>query len=145
MKISKANGGMLSPQSVVSEARSVKHPLHECFQWDDKLAGDAYRLWQARQLIRVVVEIIPSSDGKPINVFVSMKNDRHGENCGYRTMVDVMSDADMREQLLEQAFEELEVFKRKYQRLSELAPVFESVRRVKGKRIGKMRSAHAAA
>lgn len=37
---------------VVKEATPVRSPLHKEFEWDDKTAGHAYRLYQARSLIR---------------------------------------------------------------------------------------------
>lgn len=50
--------GKLTPQAVVDEARNPEHPLHACFDWDDETAAEAWRLEQARTLIRSVrVEI----------------------------------------------------------------------------------------
>lgn len=44
----------LTPQLVVEVARDPANPLHDRFEWDDSVAGEKYRLSQARQLIRSV-------------------------------------------------------------------------------------------
>jgi hypothetical protein len=62
-------------------------------------------------------------------VYSSISTDRYaeGKRGGYRLLVDVMSDKEMREQLLLDFFNEFQTFKRKYYRLKELAPVFEQI------------------
>lgn len=125
-----AHDGILRPADVVDEARDENHPLHKCFEWDDSIAGEAHRRWQARQLIRVVVDVIPNTDDKPVNVFVSLRPDR-ADGTGYRSIVNVMSDNNLRNQLLSDALDELRIFERKYRRLTELAPIFEGLDRVR--------------
>jgi hypothetical protein len=46
--------GRIEPQGVVDVARDVNNVLHEDFEWDDDAASDAYRIEQARRLIRFV-------------------------------------------------------------------------------------------
>ena len=87
-RIAAKNDGLLQPETVVDEARPVASPLHSRFEWDDRVAGDAYRIWQARQLIRVVVEVI-SATGEKENVFVSLTTDR--KESGYRVMTEVLT------------------------------------------------------
>src|SRR4030042_4975195 len=43
--------GEIKPRDVVAEAKDEASPLHKYFEWDDKVAGDGYRLTQARDLI----------------------------------------------------------------------------------------------
>lgn len=45
----------LAPQKVVDEARPKGAVLHPAFEWNDKVAGEQYRLGQARSIIRVVI------------------------------------------------------------------------------------------
>ena len=50
--------GQLSPEVVLMAASDPASPLHKHFEWDDERAGAAYRIEQARELIRSVrVEI----------------------------------------------------------------------------------------
>lgn len=46
--------GKLTPALIVDEARHDSHPLHERFEWDDAVAGEAWRHRQAHELIRSV-------------------------------------------------------------------------------------------
>jgi hypothetical protein len=130
-RIAIENGGLLKPEIVVEEARPKSSPLHSRFEWDDSVAGQQYRIWQARQLIRVSVELLAGTDEK-MDVFVSLKTDR--KDGGYRVMSQVLSDAEMRAQMLADALSELELFRDKYQKLKELAEVFSVIRKVKKKR-----------
>ena len=42
----------LSPEAVVEAARPRTSPLHNSFEWDNRKAGEAYRILQAQVLIR---------------------------------------------------------------------------------------------
>lgn len=46
--------GQLTPEAVLEAAIDPASPLHKSFTWDDETAGHAYRLDQARALIRSV-------------------------------------------------------------------------------------------
>lgn len=46
--------GQLSPEQVLDHAADPKSPLHRCFEWNPEKAAHAYRLDQARALIRTV-------------------------------------------------------------------------------------------
>jgi hypothetical protein len=131
-RIAQENGGVLQPETVVDEARPVSSPLHSRFEWDNTIAGQQYRIWQARQLIRVVVEVLAGTDDAT-NVFVSLSTDREKESGGYRVMAHVLTDAQMRKQMLDDALAELRTFQEKYRRLKELVDVFAAIRRVKRK------------
>jgi len=120
--------GVLQPKSVVDAARDEASPLHSLFTWDDTEAAEQYRLIEARKLIAVHVEWLPGASS-PSPVFVSLHNDRRGG--GYRTMVDVLSDAERRAQLLEEALEEMTYFREKYKALKELAGVFDAIKKIK--------------
>lgn len=59
--------GELTPQTVVDVARDPDSPLHSRFEWDDSVAGEAYRRQQAQELIRraKVVYKEAEDDGPP--------------------------------------------------------------------------------
>jgi len=46
--------GRLTRQGVLDDARDEDSPLHPCFEWDDGIAAEKYRLDQAGQIIRSV-------------------------------------------------------------------------------------------
>lgn len=62
--------GTLTPTLVVDAARPADHPLHDRFEWDDAIAGEAWRREQAQQLIRSVRVVVreASEDGPEITV-----------------------------------------------------------------------------
>lgn len=47
--------GTLTPQVVEKLARAKDHPLHSCFEWNDRKAALSWRIEQARRLIRSVM------------------------------------------------------------------------------------------
>ena len=87
------NGGKLNPHHVVDRARSPNSALHRYFEWDDGQAAEAYRLQQARQVIRAVVQYIPRQDGGAVKtrVYVSLPSDRVTHE-GYRAVAEVIKD-----------------------------------------------------
>ena len=87
LEICRENRGVLRPEDVVEQARSPKSVLHGLFQWDDSEAAREYRLWQARELIRVSVVMLPEAGGEPTRAFVSLMDDRTKEAGGYRCLV----------------------------------------------------------
>jgi hypothetical protein len=138
-RIAKNSGGMLRPETVVNAAEPKNSPLHSRFEWNNKVAGHQYRIWQARQLIRVSVEVW-ADNSDPVDVFVSLTTDRKPmdaegkpmpDSSGYRIVTEVLSDAELRRQMLADALAELELFREKYARLKELAAVFSAIRKVK--------------
>lgn len=127
--LAEANNGLLKPEVVVEFAKNPDTALHNRFEWDDTEAAKQYRLWQARQLIRVIVNILPNENEIKYKMFVSLQEDRRNGG-GYRTLVDVMSDEEMRKRLLAQAHEDFKLWQKKYQQLKELAPVFDKMAEV---------------
>jgi hypothetical protein len=128
-RIARENGGILLPTKVVEAARPNSSVLHCKFEWNNTKAAAKYRIWQARQLISVTVNIVGESESNE-QVWVSLKADRERDG-GYRSLVAVMSDADLRAQLLRDAYADMEVFENKYKHLQELADVFSAITRAK--------------
>jgi hypothetical protein len=125
-----AKYGLLRAADVVEEASLPGSPLHNCFEWDDGAAGYQWRLQQARQLIRVTVEMLPYDEPRyEVRAFVSLTPDRVVERGGYRVMTEVLASPSEREQLLADALKELNRLKVKYFQLSELSAVFRAIER----------------
>lgn len=128
LHIAAKHDGLLDPEHVVDAARPTNSRLHSKFNWDNTEAAHLYRVWQARQLISVCVEQCPL-DNKPMDVFVSLTPDR-GKG-GYRVMAEVLSNKQMREQMLLDALSELDIFQKKYNCLRELSRVFSAAKAVR--------------
>ena len=127
--ICRRHHGLLRAVDVVAYAESPETALHSRFEWDNTKAADAYRLWQARELIRVSVDVVKGTE-EPFKVFVSLKDDRTEAQGGYRLLVDVLGDTERRARLLKEALEELATFRGKYKIFKELAPVWAALDQV---------------
>ena len=136
IRISNENNGILRAEDVIEAARPTESPLHNKFTWEDSQAAHLWRLEEARRLIRVTVQYIGGDkDSSLTRVFVSLKPDRQNEGGGYRTTVSVMSSAEMRKQMMKDAYEEMESFQQKYKMLQELEEVFKAMSTAKRKLI----------
>jgi hypothetical protein len=121
-RLARLNGGTLTPAQVVIAAEPKDSPLHDSFTWDDSAAATQYRLWQARQLLRVSVTVIVPDGPREDRAFVSLTTDRGKD--GYRVTLDVLNDEDLRRQMLLDARAEMKIFANKYRRLTELSGIF---------------------
>jgi hypothetical protein len=112
-----ANGGELHPQAVVADARNAKSPLHLHFEWDDRKAAEAYRVDQARALIRSIRVIDEDDADRPRPAFLSIRADA---GVAYHALQDVLTSADLRERLLAQAQRDLDAWTARYRELREI-------------------------
>jgi hypothetical protein len=117
--------GKLMPEHVVDYARDPSTALHGCFEWDDGEAAQRWRLHQARQIIRCRVQIVERT-AEPVRAYVSLRSE-WGSGGGYRPLVSVLTDAELRAALLEQAKADARAWARKYRQLTELAAVFAAI------------------
>lgn len=53
----------ISPQELLEKARDVNSELHKCFEWNDSIAAEKYRLQQARV---VLVNLVYETDNKDV-------------------------------------------------------------------------------
>jgi len=132
--IQKQNRGILRPLQIVEFAKDPNTALHSRFEWDDSKAGHEYRLWQAREIIRVRVKMFKQNDEMTtirVRELVSLPKDRKTPGGGYRSIDDVMKKPHLRNQLLDSAFQDMNRFEEKYRLLSELTEVFEAFEKAK--------------
>lgn len=55
---------------VVDESRPETAPLHPAFEWDDALAAESFRKYQARDIIKSVVIVTDNNKPEPISQYV---------------------------------------------------------------------------
>ena len=134
-EIEKQGGGVLHPAAVVEFARDKKTALHSAFDWNDTSAAAQWRLQQARNLIRVMVQIVEDPRGnEPLTVrmYTALAEDRAGDGeNGYRYTPQLMTTATGRAAVLATALAELEAFQEKFAALTELADVFAAIRKAR--------------
>ena len=119
------NGG-LTAKRLVDESRPEDAPLHKEFEWDDATAAEAYREEQARYIIRSIV-IQP----EPTKNEVARAFFQGSEQKVFESLPIILSDAKKTNALLDMALRELKAFELKYSTLSQLATVFEAIKKVR--------------
>lgn len=121
-------GGRIRPEEIVQDAESSDSPLHRCFEWNDAKAAQAFRVDQARLILRSLV--IKSGPKVPMasRAFVAVMTgaDKASEKS-YVAIGDALEDPVLREQVLDSARRELRSLRAKYARLQELARIFEAI------------------
>lgn len=118
--------GRLTPDVVVEDARDKNSPLHPNFEWDDKRAATEHRRETARRLIGslVVVEIAAKPVEVPTRAFVSVQADA---KRFFTTVVTAMQEPVMRDQVLHQAWQDLQAWRKKYAGLKEFAAIISAI------------------
>lgn len=123
--VARKHGGMLPARAVVDFARDPETALHSMFDWDDTEAAENWRVHQARNIIASVT--IEPRPNVVIRAWCSLPSDRGGDSPAYRPTMRVMSDADLRAQLLASVKDELGRLRHKHANLSELAHVWKAI------------------
>ena len=116
------------PEDVLVKARDENSELHKCFEWDDAVAAEKYRLRQVGYIIRLLVikeECDESTEYKErpeVRVFYKTKEDE-----GYKPTHLIVQKKDEYDALLQRAWSELRAFKQKYSMLKELDEIFKLI------------------
>lgn len=123
--------GAITPELVLEDARDSGAMLHDCFEWQDSVAAEKYRLSQAGALIRNLV-VVNVQEQKPekhgaVRAFVNVSEETQGL---YKSVGVVSRCPEEREQVLKRAMQELNAFREKYQSLSEFFDVFQAIDRM---------------
>ena len=118
--------GELQPKDVVEDARNPNSPLHSYFEWNDGAAADAYRLHQARGLIRAVVAVYVRDEQPAIRTkaFVHIPEPSAPH---YRSAADAMSTAKTRDLVLQRAWRDLQAWRQRYREIKELSAIFQVI------------------
>ncbi len=125
-KLRVRNNGQLTPGAVVTAAAGKRSPLHPVFEWNDGTAASLYREDQARYLLRSITVVMDDGPDqrKPIRAFVSVVCD--GESS-YTSISHAMSDAGLRQKILQRALAELNQWRGRYEEYQELAEIFAAI------------------
>ncbi|MBR2550744.1 MAG: hypothetical protein IKE92_12155 [Clostridiales bacterium] len=118
-------GEEYTPADIVELAEDPGSELHKCFEWDDSIAADKYRLIQAQKVCRNLIVRTETKKGEEIQVRV-ICNSGESDNI-YRPTVLTLRNNDQYAKLLLQAKAELEQFKKRYHMIRELEAIFEEI------------------
>ena len=115
-------GDDATPAQIVELAKGKSTELHRCFEWNNTVAAEKYRLYQARQICANLIIKRPDEeteeDRVPIRVFYKTSS-----NEGYKDSSLIFHKKDEYAELLERALGELHAFKMKYSALLELQDI----------------------
>lgn len=124
--ITEAHGGHLKDEDVHEAARDASHPMHKHLEWDDAVAGKAYRLEQIRRIVRLIrIEDSEADYAEPPRAFLSVA-DKGG--VSYRSLKEVVSSAHLQRLVLDQAERDLFAFERRYKEFTDICDIVEQAR-----------------
>lgn len=110
--------GNLTPAIVVDEARDEAHPLHDRFEWDNIVAGEAWRKRQAHELIRSVKVVYrPATDSegeRSVRAFHAVPSDDGDDRYWYEPADKVALDSATRELLVREMQRDWQELKRRW-------------------------------
>lgn len=128
---------VITPKIVVQQASDPKSPLHQYFEWDDTIAAQKHREWQARFLI-VSVHVVDSDmdNPQPVRAFVNVSPDEDDmENPfvaerGYVSTSSLSGRQNYQKQVLEYAKNQLMGWKRRFGNYKEFFGVVEAINKL---------------
>ncbi len=134
-ELAEENNGHVTPEIVVIDAKFKKSTLHNQFDWDDKVAGAKWRIIQARYLLgRIEVVIKTNGDEEPVkafhNVVILNEKEKISERV-YMPLINVMSDAEYHQQIIEKALAELDGWRKRYKEYQELNHFIKIIEEIK--------------
>ncbi|MBQ6530391.1 MAG: hypothetical protein IJI39_05680 [Clostridia bacterium] len=116
-------GDEATPAQILEKARNENSELHKCFEWNDSVAAEKYRLTQAGTICRMIVVRRVGEDEEPTDNTPLRFFHKTTEGEGYKPSKVVFHKQDEYQALLNRAMSELRAFKVKYSMLSELEEI----------------------
>lgn len=111
--------GGVTARDVLDAARSTQSPLHPYFEWNDNVAADLFRLEQGRKMLRSIrVRYVDGATNETheARAFQIVRNAPYeAEARTYKTFQVLHGDSAFAAQMLGSAFDDLAVWKRKYE------------------------------
>jgi len=110
---------VVKPNDVVDDARSATSAFRDWFQWDDAKAAESYRLAQARTMMNsIMITVIDGrghrSETRALHLVVV-----DGQR-GYASASTVLRSEELRQQVVENALNELMTWNQRYDQYQEL-------------------------
>lgn len=125
--------GSANAENIVDESRPDEAVLHCCFEWNDSVAAEKYRLQQANGIVRsIIVRRVPVGGGEKKEA-IEVRAFVHTEKENYQPLKIVLADKDLKRDMMRTALRELTSFEEKYRKLELVAldPVFNAIDEVK--------------
>lgn len=121
----------ITAKELLDASRDEAAPLHSCFEWEDTVAAEQYRIYQARHLIGSI-EIEYVKDNTPTQLarsryFINVVKIAPKVQGQFATIDVALTNDEYRVTVLKNALRELRAFQNKYSSYQELASVFKSI------------------
>lgn len=116
-----------TPQQILEKAKDSQTELHKCFTWDDSVAAEKYRIFEARQIVcsMKIVEQKPDKEAEETQIRVFYKIDN---GTGYKPTKLILQKPDEYKKLVERCRSELLAVKQKFQSISEYEEIWELIK-----------------
>lgn len=108
--------GELTKESIVEFAKNKKSELHKCFEWDDKIAGEKFRLHQANLVLVNLSIVVNEETQETTRMFVNIQSE---EKKVFKNIVSVLENEEDYKQLLKKAEDAFISYKEKYRQMIE--------------------------
>lgn len=119
-------GDKYTPEQIVEKARDKSTELHKCFEWNNKVAANKYRLIQAQNIIRCLVVVNETIEDKPLPMIRAIVSTNTRENM-YEPIKITIRNAENFERLKAEALSELEAFRKKYAVIEEIGDIIDEL------------------
>lgn len=121
----------ITAKELLDASREEEAPLHSCFEWDDTVAAEQYRVYQARKVIGSI-EIKYVKNDTPAHLeqsryFINVAPNAPKVQGQFATIDIAFSNDKYRNTVLKDALRNLRAFQLKYNRYTELSGVFKAI------------------
>ena len=118
-------GNSFKPEDIVELAKDPNTELHRCFEWNDTIAADKYRISQARTLIcNLVIDTSSQNDPTatiPVRIF------HQADGASYKPLEIIIKNPTEYQAMLTRCHNELIALKNKYSSLSEYQEIWDLI------------------
>lgn len=119
-------GSEYTPADIVEKAKDEETELHKCFEWDDGIAANKYRIAQAGNIVRCLVVVREQVGERELPRTRAIVSTNKRENT-YEPVTVTVTHRENYDRLLEEALRELNAFRRKYANIRELDAVLDEI------------------
>ncbi len=121
----------ITAKELLDASRGTDAPLHSCFEWNDSVAAEKYRVEQARHIISSIeirfVETDTPEHFKQTRYLLNIAPVAPKSQGQFVTVDVAFSNEQYRAAILKNAFRELRAFQTKYRKYQELSVLFKVI------------------
>ena len=120
--------GSVTCEKLVDSARDMSSACHNLFEWDNEVAGEKWRLQQAKTVLCCLkIEVTNNEDNEPKQIKAFINTNPNNTKAQYCSFKNVMSDTYLMASAVERAKRELNMFLDKYNTFNELLPINKAI------------------